>query len=98
MRCSARPMSPRHAGSVDCSIAPWAAAEVIETVQHALGRRLVRFGVTRSAAELEADLSALAATVSPAVELAPLLHRVVTHGAAALIAITCARLERASDL
>lgn len=73
-------------------IPAWAASEVCETVQHVLGRRLVRFGVTLSPALLDARLEQLASTLAPLVALSPTLHRVVTRGAAALCMLVCARL------
>ena len=70
----------------------WAAAEVCETMQHALGRRLVRFGVTSSPASLGDQLEHLARAVVPVVPVSPTLHRVVTRAVAALCMIVAARL------
>jgi hypothetical protein len=80
------------------TVEAWAAAEVSELVQHALGRRLVRFGVARSPATLAAQLDELAAEAALSLELSPLLRRIVERGAAALACIVAARLERAPSL
>jgi hypothetical protein len=75
---------------------PWAIAEASERIQHALGLRLVRFGVAATPASLEADLSRLAAALPPpAAPTAPLpagLAPLVARSAAALLLLTCARL------
>lgn len=71
----------------------WAATEVLDHTQHALGRRLVRFGVSQTPAALSAQLDHLAGALAPAIPLEPTAARIVTRSAAALVAITCARLE-----
>jgi hypothetical protein len=80
------------------AVEDWAAGEIAEVVQHALGRRLVRFGVTTSPAALGAQLDRLAAVLPPPVELPALLSRVVSRNAAALAVITGARLGREPDI
>lgn len=75
----------------------WAMAEICETVQHALGRRLVRHGITSSPALLDEQLEALAREVRvPAVS--PNLQRVIARGVAALCTIVAARLARPPSL
>jgi hypothetical protein len=76
----------------------WAAAEVVDTVQHALGRRLVRYGISLSPAELDAQLEKLASEMSLPFDLAPTLRRVVCRSAAALCLIVGARLQREASL
>jgi hypothetical protein len=71
----------------------WAVTEVVEHTQHALGRRLVRFGVSLTPATLTTQLEHLARALVPAVPLEPTAARLVTRSTAALVAITCARLD-----
>jgi hypothetical protein len=76
----------------------WAAAEIVETIQHALGRRLVRFGVEMSPAALDARLEELTRALTSPTVLAPTLHRIVARGAAALCVMVAARLDREPSL
>ena len=75
------------------TVPAWAVTEVVEHTQHALGRRLVRFGVSLTPATLTTQLEHLARALVPAVPLEPTAARLVTRSAAALVAITCARLD-----
>src|SRR5262249_37858873 len=79
-------------------VEPWAVTEVVETVQHSLGRRLVRFGVTVSPETLGNQLDQLACTLVSPVVLDPTLSRVVSRGAAALCVLVGARLGRPPSL
>ncbi len=79
-------------------IEAWAAAEIVETVQHALGRRLVRLGTTLSAGELERRLDALARDVPRSPATSSLVHRVIARSVAALATIVAARLGRPASL
>jgi hypothetical protein len=75
----------------------WAMTEVNDGVQHALGRRLVDFGVRMSAAELDAALEQLARDVPAPVGIDGITRRLVARSVAALATIVCARLgERPS--
>lgn len=79
------------------NIAGWAMTEVNEVVQHALGRRLVDFGVRVSPAELDASLEQLARDVPAPAHADGITRRLVARSVAALATIACARLgERAS--
>lgn len=75
-----------------------AAAEVRHGVTHALGLRLVRFGIARTPAALDAELSTLAAAWPAPPTLDPSTRALVTHGAAALALITAARLQQPPSL
>jgi hypothetical protein len=79
-------------------IESWACVEITEGVQHALGRRLVDFGVVLSPARLRAQLDALGAQLELPAALSPLLGRIVTHGLAALSCVVGARLRREPSL
>jgi hypothetical protein len=70
----------------------WAADELGAAVQHALGRRLVRFGVVTTPAALGAQLDALAATLPLGAGASAGLAGLVRRGAAALAMIVAARL------
>ncbi len=76
------------------AVETWAATEVIDVVQHALGRRLARFGISTTPATLGGDLDRLAAQLAPPFELPPMVHRLVSRSAAALVSIVGARLGR----
>jgi hypothetical protein len=71
----------------------WAVTEIVETVQHALGRRLVQLGMTLSARELDRMLDGLADQVTRLPRCSVLAHRLVSRSVAALATIVCARLE-----
>ncbi|MEZ4399301.1 MAG: hypothetical protein R3B06_04735 [Kofleriaceae bacterium] len=76
------------------TIAAWATDEISAATQHALGRRLVRFGVTHTPAGLAEALAGLATTWPVAPTLEPGSAQIVRHGAAALAMIVAARLGR----
>jgi hypothetical protein len=80
-----------HAPVVD-GIAAWAVDETAEKIQHALGVRLVRFGVTTTPDALERDLTLLAADLTPAVAVDADAARLIARSAAAIVALACARL------
>jgi hypothetical protein len=63
-------------------------------VQHALGRRLVRFEVTLTADQLADQLDRLAATVPLRVTAEPVSAHLVARCAAALACIVGARVRR----
>lgn len=73
-------------------VAAWAETELREQVQHALGIRLVRFGVETTPDELDLQLGRLAAELPAVTSLPGTLARTVSRAAAALATITAARL------
>lgn len=78
-------------------IEAWAMTEVNDGVQHALGRRLVDFGVRVSPAELDTALEQLACEVPAPSSGDSIMRRLVARSVAALAMIVCARLgERGS--
>ncbi len=76
----------------------WAVAEVNEQVMHALGRRLVHFGVERTPEQLDRELEALAATAQPATSMGAGLAAVVRRSAAALAYLVSIRLGLAPSI
>lgn len=80
------------------SVEEWALHEVLEQVQHALGRALVAHDVAASPAELEALLARHAAEVRVPSVASPRLATMVAHAVAALAVIVGARLKQAPSL